>query len=324
MLEVLAAFLAALLSTPIAIRIGKALKIEGVDVHKPWRPRVPKTGGLALIAGSSLAILIYIVGSHGDSAAVALLISSLIAASIGLVEDVREEIDPRLKPLLLILAALPILFLGTFTPRPVIPFLGRSRLYKVYPVMILLAYPIVCNAVNSLDVLNGSMIATSAPFFAVSAVIFYLRGDYPSMIFSLIMLASLLAVLPYNRYPAKVFLGNSGSLFTGAAIASIAIIGRIEIAAIITLLPQIMNEMHVIFSLGGIKSAKQAKSRPVKIENGKLKASRDKSAPITLLRMLCAEVLVDERQAVRAMAFLASFTALLGLITDLVFVEGFL
>ena len=219
-------------------------------------------------------------------------------------------------------ASLPILIFGTFTPRPIIPFLGKTRLYKVYPVMVMAAYPIVCNAVNSVDVLNGSMILSSLPFFAMSLIIFYLRGDYITFALTLIFLISLLVLFPYNKYPARVFIGNSGSLFVGAAMASIAIVGRIEIAAIIALLPQIMNEMHVIFSLGGIKSAKSFEKRPINVEGGYLTAAKDKNAPITLLRMLCANAKVDEKSAVNAMALVSMFTAALGLLTDLVFIEG--
>jgi len=321
MLEVLTAFIVTFLTTPLVIKLGSSLGISGIDIHKPWKPLVPKTGGLAITLGAVIGLLLNFSLGGGVLAGVVSL-SCLIAAAIGFVEDFREEINPKLKPLLLVLSSLPILLAGTFVPRPVIPFLGKTRLYRVYPIMILLSYPIVCNAVNSIDVLNGSMALTSLPFFAMSMVIFYLRGNYQALILSAIFLASLLAFIPYNKYPAKVFSGNSGSLFVGAAIASMAIVGRIEIAAIIALLPQIMNEMHIIFSLGGIKSAKKFKSRPLKMENNLLTASEESDAPITLLRMLCAKAKVDERSAVYAMAIISLFTAFLGLITDLLFVEG--
>ena len=321
MLEVLTAFIVTFLTTPLVIKLGSSLGISGIDIHKPWKPLVPKTGGLAITLGAVIGLLLNFSLGGGVLAGVVSL-SCLIAAAIGFVEDFREEINPKLKPLLLVLPSLPILLAGAFVPRPVIPFLGKTRLYRVYPIMILLSYPIVCNAVNSIDVLNGSMALTSLPFFAMSMVIFYLRGNYQALILSAIFLASLLAFIPYNKYPAKVFSGNSGSLFVGAAIASMAIVGRIEIAAIIALLPQIMNEMHIIFSLGGIKSAKKFKSRPLKIENNLLTASEESDAPITLLRMLCAKAKVDERSAVYAMAIISLFTAFLGLITDLLFIEG--
>jgi len=321
MLEVLAAALITFLLTPLMIILGRRLGIEGIDVHKPHRPIIPKTGGLAIILGSFLGITLS-TWLHDWKISIPILMACIIASIIGFVEDLRGEIDPRLKPLLLIFASLPILLLEAYSPRPVVPFLGRTRLYKVYPVLVMASYPVVCNAVNSLDVLNGSAILTSAPFFIMSVIIFYLRGNYPLMIIALIFLSASMALLPYNLYPAKTFIGNSGSLFLGAAITSIAIAGSIEIAAIIALIPQIMNEMYVIFSIRGLKSAKDIKKRPLEVEDGALTASEERDSPITLLRMICAGVKVDERRAVYAMTLISIFAAALGLLTDVLLIEG--
>jgi len=323
MLEVLAAALTTFLSAPLTILLGKRLRIEGVDVHKPRKPIIPKTGGLAIILGSLLGITVS-MSLHGWWICAPILAACLIASVVGFIEDVRGEVDPRIKPLLLVFASLPILLLGAYYPRPVVPFLGRTRLYKVYPLLVVAAYPIVCNAVNSLDVLNGSAILTSTPFLLMSVIILYLRGDYPLMMTALVFFATAVALLPYNFYPAKTFIGNSGSLFIGAAITSIAIAGGIEIAAIIALIPQIMNEMYVIFSIRGLKSAKRVEKRPLRIEEGFLTASEDKDSPITLLRMLCAGVKVDERKAVYAMTILSIFAAVLGLLTDVFLIEGWM
>jgi len=165
------------------------------------------------------------------------------------------------------------------------------------------------------------MIYTSIPFFAMSLIIAYLRGDVFILTMSMICISILIALIPYNRYPARIFPGNSGSLFIGGLMASIAIIGRMEVAAIIALLPQIMNEMHVIFSIGGIRSAKEVKSRPVEFVNGFLTASRDKNAPITLVRLLSAGAKVSEKAMAYMMGMLAMFTAIFAILTDLFLVE---
>ncbi|MCD6421313.1 MAG: hypothetical protein J7L17_02760, partial [Thaumarchaeota archaeon] len=63
MLEALGAAAITILSAPLMIALGKRFGIDGVDVHKPWKPRIPKTGGLAMIlgflVGSSAAILLH-------------------------------------------------------------------------------------------------------------------------------------------------------------------------------------------------------------------------------------------------------------------------
>lgn len=321
MLEALASGLITFLLAPAAMILGRRLGIEGVDVHKSWKPVVPKTGGLAMILGASAGMALGVfVG--GWWLYVPIILACLTAAAIGFVEDLRGEIDPRLKPLLLIFASLPILVFGAYYPRPVIPFLGRTRLYRVYPVLVMASYPIVCNAVNSVDVLNGSALLTSAPFLLMAAAIFYLRGDHHLVTLSLVLLAAIIAMLPYNIYPAKTFIGNSGSLFLGAAMASIAIVGSIEIPAVVALIPQIMNEMYVLLSIRGIKSAKNVGKRPLVIEGDSLTASQDPEAPITLLRMICAGARVDERRAVHAMALISVFAALLGFLTYLLLMGG--
>lgn len=316
MLEAVASGLMTFFLAPAVIALGRLLKIEGLDVHKSWKPVVPKTGGLAIILGAifGMALGAYVDGWH---VFMPIILSCLIAAAVGFIEDLQGEIDPRLKPLLLTFASLPILIFEAYYPRPLIPFLGKTRLYKVYPVLVIAAYPIVSNAVNSVDVLNGSALFTSMPFFLMSATIFYLRGEYHLLILSLIFLAAVIAMLPYNMYPAKTFIGNSGSLFLGAAITSIAIVGSIEVPAIITLMPQIMNEMYVLFSIHGIRSAKSISRRPIVVEDGMLIASNEPDAPITLLRMICAGIKVDERVAVYAMALISAFAAFLGFLTYL-------
>ena len=320
MLEALTSFLTVIAVTPLMIRLGRRVGIVGVDVHKPSKPVIPKTGGLALILGSLIALLVHML-LNWEFSSLIFLSTGLIAGLIGFLEDLKGEINPKLKPALLLLASIPILITGSYTPRPVIPFIGRTRLYKIYPILVALAYPVTCNAVNSVDVLNGSMIYTSIPFFAMSLIIAYLRGDVFILTMSMICISILIALIPYNRYPAKIFPGNSGSLFIGGLMASIAIIGRMEVAAIIALLPQIMNEMHVIFSIGGIRSAKEVKSRPVEFVNGFLTASRDRNAPITLVRLLSAGAKVSEKAMVYMMGMLAMFTAIFAILTDLFLVE---
>jgi UDP-N-acetylglucosamine--dolichyl-phosphate N-acetylglucosaminephosphotransferase len=321
MLEAIVSGLVTFFLAPAVIMLGRRLEIVGVDVHKPWKPVVPKTGGLAMILGTTAGMILRAHVS-GFQLLIPVILSCLVAASIGLIEDLRGEIDPRLKPLLLIFASLPILISGAYSPRPLIPFLGRTRLYRVYPVLVIASYPVLCNAINGLDVLNGSALLTSIPFLIMSSMIFYMRGDLQLLILSLIFLAAAVAMLPYNMYPAKTFIGNSGSLFIGAGITSIAIIGSIEVAAIIALMPQIMNEMDVLFSIRGLKSAKSIGRRPVIVEDGMLTASKDPDAPITLLRMICAGNRIDEKRAVYAMTLISAFAALLGFLTHILLLGG--
>ncbi len=306
--------------TPLMGKVGGRLGLTGIDIHKDWRPIIPKTGGLAVIASVSISLLIssQIIGEQVIH--LVFILPMLIAGLVGVVEDALGEISPKVKPLLLVLAALPILLLEAYVPRPILPFIGGTRLSRVYPLMVLAAYPVVGNAANSMDILNGSMALTSLPFFAMASTIFLLRGDITLLSITLVIMSSLLGFLIYNKYPARIFSGNSGSLAVGALMATVAIVGRIEVAAIIALLPHILNEMHVIFSMGGLRSAKSLRDRPVEIDNGFITASTRKTAPITLLRMLSSNVRITEKQAVAALTAVSIYTSLLALITQILFI----
>ncbi|MEM2016305.1 MAG: hypothetical protein QXF28_01740 [Nitrososphaerota archaeon] len=314
-------FILIILLTPLFIRIGRMLNLTGVDIHKPHKPIIPKTGGPALVISVMASITMYLIIQGFSTEVLALIISSLIAALIGFLEDLKGEVNPKIKPLLLVFAGIPILALSVYNPRPVLPFIGVTRLTKIYPILVLASYPVVCNAVNSIDVLNGSVSFTSIAFFTAILAVSIINGlEYPLMI-SLVMLATLAGFALYNRYPSRIFAGNSGSLFIGAVMASTAIIWRIEVVAIIALLPHIMNEMHVIFSMRGLKSAKQHNSRPILVEEGWITANPDPNAPLTLVRMLSAKVKVREDILVRSISILSLYSAFLAVLTSILFMR---
>lgn len=314
-------FILVLLHTPLFIRIGRKINLTGIDIHKPHKPVIPKTGGLALIVSVIASLTTYFIILDFSIEVLALICSSLIAALIGLVEDLKGEINPKIKPLMLVFAGIPILALSVYNPRPVLPFIGATRLTKIYPFLILASYPVVCNAVNSMDVLNGSVSFASIAFFTAILIVSIInRLEYPLTI-SFVMLAALAGFAIYNKYPSRVFVGNSGTLFIGAVMASTAIIWRIELVAIIALLPHIMNEMHVIFSMRGLKSAKQYNSRPILVEDGLITANPDKNAPLTLVRMLSAKVKVREDSLVRSISILSFYSAFLAVLTNILFMR---
>ncbi|MEN2974992.1 MAG: hypothetical protein ABDH32_05370 [Candidatus Caldarchaeales archaeon] len=317
----MASFISVMLFTPFFIKIGRKINLVGVDIHKPHRPIIPKTGGIVLIIGifSSLAIYIFLEGLSLD--VLALTCSSAIAWIIGLIEDLKVEINPKAKPIFLLSAGIPILLFSTYSPRPELPFIGATRLTKIYPVLAIASFPIVCNAVNSIDVLNGSISFTSIAFFTAIFIISLLHQSEFPLLVSVIMLASLTAFTIYNRYPARIFAGNSGSLLIGAVMASTAIIGRVEVAAIIALLPHIMNEMHVIFSMRGLKSAKNYDSRPIIIQDGMISANSDHKAPLTLVRILSANIKAREDNLVKSISILSFYSAFLAVLTDLAFMR---
>ncbi|MEM3019612.1 MAG: hypothetical protein QXO92_05115, partial [Candidatus Bathyarchaeia archaeon] len=125
-----------------------------------------------------------------------------------------------------------------------------------------------------------------------------------------------LALFYYNRYPARVFTGDVGSLSLGAAIGAIAILGHMEIVAVVAMMPQIMNAFAILTSVGRLFERKELSERPTKIcSDNRIYASTSRKAPVTLARMIVAAKPMEERELALEFLKLTSFSSFLALIT---------
>jgi len=288
--------------------------IIGIDIHKLDRPKIPEMCGLSIIAGLAAGLLsLELLG--GDSRdIVAFLGTVLIAGAIGIIDDLRP-LSPKLKPALTALAALPILLLGTFDPHPLFPLVGAFRLTILYPVLIMFAIAVPANAVNMLDVFNGSMSGTLTIVSFTLALVLAVSGRMTAMGLALTLFGSLLAFYLFNRYPARVFGGDTGSLAAGAAVGALAVIGRIELVAIVAIAPYIMNAFYGLASVGRLYERREIRPRPVRLRSdGMLEATTDRHAPVTLTRLILAEGPLPEQQIVRIMQLLTVLSSALAVL----------
>lgn len=85
------------------------------------------------------------------------------------------------------------------------------------------------NAVNLTDGLDGLLAGTAACAYGAYAIIGYLQSNYTVTIFSIAVVGALLGFLVFNAHPAKVFMGDTGSLALGGGIAALAVITKTEL-----------------------------------------------------------------------------------------------
>jgi UDP-N-acetylglucosamine--dolichyl-phosphate N-acetylglucosaminephosphotransferase len=339
----LTGFFVALIATfvvmPYVIKTMKRRGIFGVDVHKLDKPEVAEMGGLGILFGVTIACFFLFLGSGliglgvFDLRILVFLAVLLIAGGIGIIDDLKT-LGPKVKPLLTTVACLPILvytwtlglippFLPAYVPAPYLPFLGATRLTIVYPLILIpLAIAITSNAVNMSDVFNGVMPLTSIIMFIALLIVslFMVALGIPEaglgLLLCSVMIGALFAYYYYNRYPAKVFAGDTGSLLVGAAIGATAIMGRLEIVAIVALFPAIMNAFYSLVSIGGLLERRQMRARPTVFqEDGTLTASTDSKAPITLTRLLVARGPLNEQLITLSLATLTLASSVLAILT---------
>jgi len=308
------AFLLVYLITPPLIKFLQKRNYTVKDVNKKGEVMIPRPGGPSIIAGilASEAVLYAFLQMNEI---LAIMITSFLAFVIGYVDD-RKVMSGWFKPIALVIAATPIIFLGAYDSDLAFPLFGEVQIPVLYLAIILLMIPITGNTINSIDVLNGvsSGFMTIASF-SLSIALFILQ-NYEMAIISLPLGFVSLAFYKYHKIPSKIFPGDSGALTLGAMYGAIAIVGQVEIIAAVALLPAVINSFLFLVSMKKVVEHREIKGKPVEhTEDFKLKATDDKTAPITLVRVILASGPLSEKQVGFHIFKLAIFSGILAIIT---------
>lgn len=283
------------------------------DFHKPGKPDVPRPAGPILLLGiASAEIILYILTLN--NAVLAILLTTVIGFIVGIVDD-RKIMPGWFKPLALVAAALPIILLGAHGNYLNLIF-GSAFIPILYIPLILILIPIVGNTINSIDVLNG--VASSSVIIALIPILasVLLFGNAYVFLAGLPLLAGTLAFYKYHRYPSRIFPGDSGTLLMGTMLGAISIAGNSEIIAVIALLPAVMNSFLFLSSMKKIVEHRDVKARPtILTEDFKLMASKDRRAPVTLLRLILSDGPLTEEEIIKQITKLAIFCSALAFIS---------
>ncbi len=308
------AFFTVYVATPPLIKFLQKRNLAVKDMNKKDHVMVVRPGGPSIIAGIVTSELV-LYGFFQINEILAIIITSFIAFVIGYVDD-RKVMGGWFKPVALVIASTPIIFLGTYDSNLTFPLFGTVQIPALYLGLIIFMIPITGNTINSIDVLNGVasgfMIIAS---FSLSIALFILQ-NYEIAIISLPLGFVSLAFYKYHKIPSKIFPGDSGALTLGAMYGAIAIVGHVEIIAAIALLPAIINSFLFLSSMKRIVEHRQIKGKPVEhTEDFKLKATNDKTAPITLVRLILTGGPLSEKQVGYKIFKLAIFSGILAIIT---------
>ncbi len=308
------AFVVVFVMTPPLIKFLEKRNFAVKDMNKKEDVMVVRPGGIAIIAGIITSeIVLYVFLQMNEI--LAILITTSAAFAIGYVDD-RKVMGGWFKPVALALASIPIIVLGAYDSDLAFPLFGTVQIPLLYLVLIVFMIPITGNTINSIDVLNGVasgfMVIAS---FSLSLCLFIVQ-NYEIAIVSLPLGFVSLAFYKYHKVPSKIFPGDSGALTLGAMYGAIAIVGGIEIIAAVALLPAVINSFLFLSSVKRIVEHRQIKGKPVEhTEDFRLKATDDKKAPVTLVRLILAGGPMSEKQVGFAIFKLTIFSGILAVIT---------
>lgn len=238
------AFLVALNIAPIAIRKLRGAGMVGRDRHKPGNPEVAEMGGIIVFGGFMAGLFaVLMLGDLGDRVDSLLLATAILgcgAAITGILDDFIA-LRQRFKAFLPFVFAVPLALFVEDTAI-VFPFVGSVDLGLVYALALVpLAVACGSNSFNMLEGFNGLGAGLGLIMSLGISVAAWSGGDLTGLVITLPLAGALAAFLFYNAYPAKVFPGDTMTLFVGAMLVSAAILSKVEFAAGVLFLPFIVE-----------------------------------------------------------------------------------
>lgn len=214
-------------------KVGKQIRIEGPQTHLV-KTGTPTMGGIMI---SLSVVLITAVFNLAGRLSMLLPIAVLLAAGfLGAIDDRmnlvggnKSGMTARFKFAWLsafgIVAALILHLpapLGLGLHHIYVPFFGQYSIGMAYPVIAALAIIGTANAVNLTDGLDTLAAGTAAIAFVSYGIIAFVQGQVGVVTFCFTMVGALMGFLWFNAHPAQVFMGDTGALAIGAALATAA------------------------------------------------------------------------------------------------------
>ena len=250
-----------------AMHAGQSIKEIGPNWHMS-KQGTPTMGGIMFMTACIVAVLVF--GwqdmAAGDFSALFVLVLALLYGAIGFVDDyakIRKKENTGLtagwKFLLQLAVAIAFLALlrleGHMSPNLYIPFVNTSVslpwiAYLVFAAFVMVGCVNAVNLTDGLDGLAGSVTLPVAVFFAVLSA-WWDKGA--AGIFAGALAGGILGFLIYNFYPAKVFMGDTGSLFLGGAVCGLAFALDAPLVLIPTGIIYIVETMSDIIQVGYFK-----------------------------------------------------------------------
>lgn len=270
LLPAVIAFLVTAILGPVIIpwltklKFGQEILEIGPNWHKN-KAGTPTMGGMMFIAGILVSVAAYLFARFD----IRLLMMMLIALGfgvIGFVDDYVKVVKKRnlgltaiqkfaLQAILSVIYILVLKETGNLSTEIIIPFVKTaiSLPWWLYIVFILFVVTGTVNAVNLTDGIDGlatSITVVVSAFFAFAAVYFKSVGE---SVFAMALFGGCLGFLLFNKHPAKVFMGDTGSLFLGGAISVMAVGMGMPLVLIICGFVYLFETLSVILQVASFK-----------------------------------------------------------------------
>lgn len=247
------------------LKFGQAIREEGPQSHM-HKKGTPTMGGISFIIAIVISLIVAMFLDSSNIQYYILFIYTTISFSIiGYIDDMlivvkkkNDGLAPRKKLMLQIIFSVIFYILVTFIYKDVnyihIPVFDYNLNISYFYIIFLVFWQTgFSNAVNLTDGLDG--LATSVTIITTStfALLAYKENNFPVLVFCLTIVGALIGFLLFNRNPAKIFMGDTGSLALGGILAAISVILHKEVAFLFIGLVYILETLSVIIQVAYFK-----------------------------------------------------------------------
>lgn len=224
--------------------------IDEPNERKIHNRPISRLGGIAIWLSTMLTFLFLVFLSYYPYGSLlsGILLGSSLMFMLGLVDDIYT-LNAKFKLFIQIAIATLVYLLGVKIDSIINPFGGTIQLSSHLSYIITLLWIVgISNAVNfidGIDGLAGSVITVNSITLGIIAVAMVPPNPISALI-AFILAGSMLAFLTYNFNPAKIFMGDSGALFSGFLLATLSITGVMKAAALAIILPFVVLAVPII------------------------------------------------------------------------------
>ena len=234
-------------------KLSQTIRHDGPISHLK-KAGTPSMGGIIFIIPITIAFFFLM------PAAVLPLLAMLNYGVLGMYDDLEKRVIKKGKGLpikkkflLQILSGLILSVVAFFVNESSVIGFSNSISFNiniiVYFIFIAVYFVGVVNAVNLTDGLDGLSTMVTLPIIIVFMLISLLNGNYQMIVVCAVIFIALLGFLIFNLHPAKIFMGDTGSMALGALIAGIAIVLKIELLLLILGLVYIIETVSVMIQV---------------------------------------------------------------------------
>ncbi|EES48187.1 phospho-N-acetylmuramoyl-pentapeptide-transferase [Clostridium botulinum] len=243
------------------LKFGQNIRKDGPQSHLK-KSGTPTMGGLIFFI--SVTVTMLIIGYKPTDEGMVVLYSLIAFGIIGFLDDIlkiihRDNLGLRAyqKMILLLLFSIALAYYGytNIGTDIIIPFMNsKLNLGIFYIPLVVVYYAATTNAVNLTDGIDGLASSVTVIVLTFFAIVGFKTGHYQVGVFSIALAGALLGFLKFNAFPAKIFMGDTGSLALGGAIATIALILKMPLFIIIVGGIYVVETLSVIIQVTSFKT----------------------------------------------------------------------